>query len=108
MVFVTSKSNRNKIALALNECREELRLWLVKWTGCSVQSGLDKSGKLRDDGWPCGTCACFLLATLGAVEDGFHNNPVDRNNEAWRAILQLRGDEVKVKPKSKIKKVIKS
>ena len=66
------------------ECVEELRQWLVKWTaGCQVQNGATEA-------WPCGTCACALFADLGAVEDKKHNKPIDRNNELWRGILQIR------------------
>lgn len=61
---------------------EELRLWLVKHTGCSIQY----------NGWPCGTCCCDFLAQLGVKEQGTHNKPIDRVNEVWRAILQIRGD----------------
>jgi hypothetical protein len=70
-----------------SECIEELRQWLVKWTKCSVQNG----------GWPCGTCACYLISRLGAKETGQHNKPIDRVNEVWRAILQIRGDYEDVK-----------
>lgn len=63
-------------------CIEELRQWLVKWTKCSIQTS-----------WPCGTCACDLIAQLDVKETGQHNKPVDRVNEVWRAILQIRGDD---------------
>lgn len=66
----------------IEKCIEELRLWAVKWTGCSIQH----------NGWPCGTCFCDLIARLGVKETGIHNKPVDRVNEFWRAILQIRGD----------------
>jgi hypothetical protein len=34
----------------------------------------------------------------GAPEYGEHNNPVDRINEVWRAILQMRDYEPKNSP----------
>jgi hypothetical protein len=62
---------------------KELREWLVKWTGgCNVQNG-----------FPCGTCACHLLGELmneESKEYKEHNKPVDRINEVWRAILQIK------------------
>jgi hypothetical protein len=67
---------------------EDLRLALIKGThGCELQEGTD--GKP----WPCGTCTCGLLAGLipdSAAEYSQHNHPVDRVNEVWRAILQIR------------------
>lgn len=67
----------------IESAREGLRRWLVKYTECTLQ-----------EGWPCGTCACALLADLGleASCDEYtkHNEPVDRVNEVWRAILQIR------------------
>lgn len=63
-----------------NEVREGLQKWAVESTaGCDLQ-----------DGWPCGTCMCELLANLGVKENGERNNPVDRVNEMWRGILQIR------------------
>lgn len=78
-----------------DQAREELRQWLVKHTKCEIQSGMDKAGKVHESGWPCGTCTCDLLARLGAVEHitTTHNQPVDRNNEMWRGILQIRGED---------------
>jgi hypothetical protein len=65
-----------------------LRLALIKGThGCDLQDGAD--GK----GWPCGTCTCALLGSVmseTAQEYAEHNDPVDRINEVWRAILQIR------------------
>jgi hypothetical protein len=67
---------------------ETLRTALIEATdGCSVQEGAD--GKE----WPCGTCICWLLTKLlpcTAREYAEHNDPVDRINEVWRAILQMR------------------
>lgn len=63
-------------------CKEELRQWAVKWTKCDAQH----------TGYPCGTCFCHLLGELGVRETGLHNDPVERTNEVWRALLQIRGD----------------
>ena len=62
--------------------KEDLKKYLVKHTKCAIQS----------NGWPCGTCTIALLNRLGIKEDGIRNKPVDRINEVWRAILQVRGD----------------
>ena len=62
------------------KAKEEFREWLVKWTDCSIQTG----------NFPCGTCTMDLLKKLGVKEDGDHNKPVDRLNEVWRGILQIR------------------
>jgi hypothetical protein len=78
----------------ISQCREELRQWLEKWTGCVVQTGFDKNGKYDETGgWACGTCTCYLLGCLGVHEVGRHNKPIDRVNEVWRAILQIRGED---------------
>ena len=66
------------------KAREELRRWAVKYTaGCEIQ-----------DNWPCGTCFVHLLEKLGLDNNHpayhEHNKPVDRTNEVWRAILQIR------------------
>jgi hypothetical protein len=66
---------------------EALRVALVEATTCGIQESAD--GK----DWPCGTCTCALLAKLlpcTAREYREHNDPVDRVNEVWRAILQIR------------------
>jgi hypothetical protein len=67
---------------------EALRLALIQATGgCALQAGAD--GKP----WPCGTCVCDLLGRImdeDAPEYAEHNDPVDRINEVWRAILQIR------------------
>jgi hypothetical protein len=66
---------------------ETLRRALIEATSCTIQEGA--SGKE----WPCGTCTCALLAKLlprTAPEYVEHNDPVDRINEVWRAILQMR------------------
>ena len=62
---------------------EDIRCALVKATRCDIQQ----------NGWPCGTCTCFLLGQLmpeNAPEYSEHNDPIDRINEVWRAILQIR------------------
>ena len=76
-----------------NQAREELRKWAVKWTRCDIQKGQD--GK----GWPCGTCFCAMLKDIGLnsrrEEYQEHNKPIDRINEVWRAILQIRDAVIK-------------
>ena len=63
------------------------REWLVHFSaGCQIQSG-----------WPCGTCIIALLTDMGVVEDGQHNKPVDKVNEVWRAILQIRENDATYK-----------
>ena len=66
-----------------NIAREELRQWLVKWTDCDIQNG-----------WPCGTCVMNLLDKLGLdkkrKEYSEHNEKIERHNEVWRAILQIK------------------
>ena len=67
---------------------DDLRTALIKATsGCTIQQTADGAG------WPCGTCVCSLLGTLlphNASEYSQHNDPLDRVNEVWRAILQMR------------------
>lgn len=76
-----AKDEKKKIDV--KKAKEELRDWLVKYTFCDVQNG-----------WPCGTCVVYLLEQLGlklsSDEYYEHNKPVDRINEVWRAILQIR------------------
>lgn len=72
------------------QAREELREWLVEWTGgCDIQG----------EGYPCGTCFIHLLDRIGLKpsDKGYHdhNKPVDRSNEVWRAILQIREAKIK-------------
>lgn len=67
-----------------SEARTELKEWLIKNTaGCTLH-----------DGWPCGTCTCHLFAQLGLNHDtpeySEHNEPLDRINEIWRAIIEIR------------------
>jgi len=73
---------------AHREFIEDLRVALIKGTGgCAIQEGADGSE------WPCGTCICALLGSVmpnGAPVYSQHNEPVDRVNEVWRAILQMR------------------
>ena len=72
-------------AQELIKAKEALRKWAVKYTGgCNIQEDIEGRG------WPCGTCFCSLLGELGIEEDGEHNKEVDRTNEIWRGILQLR------------------
>lgn len=79
--------------------REGFRLWLMNATGgCEIQGGYVK-GKKQDYGWPCGTCVIAVLDMLGLnpkkKEYKEHNNRVDRTNEVWRAILQMRDAKLK-------------
>jgi hypothetical protein len=75
------------------KAREDLRLWLVENTGCEIQGGYVE-GKKQIYGWPCGTCVAHLFDKLGLdirkKEYNEHNDEVDRVNEVWRAILQIR------------------
>ncbi len=75
------------------DARETLRLWFLAYTGCFIQE--DINGKE----WPCGTCTIDLLNKIGLKsakkEYNKHNRPVDRSNEVWRAILQIRNTKVK-------------
>jgi hypothetical protein len=77
-----AKENKVKSTSAIS--RERLRRFLVRETGgCVVQ-----------DGWPCGTCFMEYLDRLGLDKDKADyrdaNDPPDRHNEVWRAILQIR------------------
>ena len=78
--------------------REELRLWLAKYAGCESQSGYVR-GEKEDYGWPCGTCLIYLLGKIGLIsrkkEYQEHNDKVDRANEVWRAVLQIRDAKLK-------------
>ena len=65
--------------LKMLRAREAFRHFLVHATYCDAQ-----------EGWPCGTCTIHLLEELGVHNDLHHNEPVDRVNEVWRAIMQIR------------------
>jgi hypothetical protein len=77
------QKKKRVISVDYDIAREEFRTWLVRFSLCDVQ-----------DGWPCGTCTVELLTKLGLTrskdEYSKHNNPVDRINEVWRAIIQIR------------------
>lgn len=81
-----------------NQCREELRQWISKWTLCDIQTG-KVNGKDSDFGWTCGTCFMNLLNELGLDETKPEykecNKPRDRHNEVWRALLQIRDADYK-------------
>lgn len=70
------------------KAREELRQWLINNSDCECQEGIH--------GWtyPCGTCLFALLKNIGLNPNNKmykeHNKEVDRLNEVWRAILQIR------------------
>lgn len=72
---------------------EKIREFLIELTnGCSIQGGLVK-GKMENFGWPCGTCTTYALSELIDNKDPMtheHNEPIDRINEIWRGILQIR------------------
>lgn len=76
-----------------DELRESLRKWLVDATGCGIHSGMIE-GKMQDWGWPCGTCFFDLLERLGldSTQPAYkeRDSVVDRANEVWRAIIQIR------------------
>lgn len=76
------KTKRTKQEIEMNEAKREMLrgAFAAVSGGCSLQ-----------DGWPCGTCLLAALEELGLKEDGEHNEPVDRTNEFWRGILQIRG-----------------
>jgi len=83
------------MAINYKKVKEELRKWAVKSTGgCDIQ-----------DGWPCGPCFVYLLEEIGlnseSPEYEEHNKPVDRANEVWRAILQIRETKTPKEVKNK-------
>jgi len=84
--------NKNEIKNEIKiEAREELRQWAVKYTSCDIQRG---EGDKKD--YPCGTCFCNLLENLIDIKSpqyNEHNEPVDRINEVWRFLLQLRDEK---------------
>lgn len=73
-----TKSINNNIAFLT-----DLRELLVKYSGeCNIQNG-----------YPCGTCLTGIFSDLlnsDTPEYKEHNEPVDRVNEIWRGILQMR------------------
>jgi len=78
-----------------SDLRESFRRWLVSACGgCDVQTGYVDGKKNEDGGWPCGTCFIELLHQLGLdskqLEYSDHNQEIDRCNEVWRAVLQIR------------------
>lgn len=71
-----------------NQRREELRKWAIKIAGgCKIQTGEGDKKK-----YPCGTCFCMGLTKLLKQTSVYkeHNEPIDRINEVWRALLQIR------------------
>jgi hypothetical protein len=83
-----TKLNKN-----CKQAREDLRKWLIKYTGCEIQES--NNGK----SYPCGTCTVDLLKRIGLnsrkKEYKDHNEEIDRINEVWRAILQIRDAKIK-------------
>jgi hypothetical protein len=79
--------------------REEFRFWLVRAVGgCEIQGGYIR-GKKQNCGWPCGTCLIHLFKKIGLnprkKEYQERNDEVDRLNEVWRAVLQIRDAKLK-------------
>ena len=75
-----------------NQRREELRKWAIKVAGgCDIQSG---AGDKKN--YPCGTCFNSGLGRLLKEKNPLykeHNKPVDRINEIWRGLLQIRDEK---------------
>jgi len=77
-----------------NKIREKIRELAIEISGgCVLQEG-EGDGKP----YPCGTCFCAGLGQLideesEAYKD--HNQEVDRINEVWRFLLQLRDEKYK-------------
>jgi len=73
------------------ELREQFRLWAIEVAGgCDIQEGTNKKS------YPCGTCfnaGIGMLINEKAKDYQRHNEPVDRINEVWRFILQLRDEK---------------
>ena len=68
----------------LNDFRD---LLIEHCGGCAIQEAKDGTE------WPCGTCVCALFGSVldvNSKEYDEHNEDVDRVNEIWRAILQMR------------------
>ncbi len=78
----------------------DFRKLLVKYSKCEMQRG-----------WPCGTCTVAVLDQIINKKDRLyreHNKPIDRLNEFWRAILQMReGDKYYRAKTQKIQKTLK-
>ena len=81
------KKKKEKAKQNAKEARDALRKWLVKYTKCDIQEGINGA-------YPCGTCLIALLGGMGLKPNKKkyheHNKPIDRSNEVWRAILQIR------------------
>lgn len=77
----------------IKKAKKEFRNWLVEYTQCELQKGKDGMT------YPCGTCVISLLDAVGLKsrkkEYKEHNKEVDRSNEVWRAILQIRDYKIK-------------
>ena len=74
--------------------RNELRLWAIRVAGgCGIQEGAGD-----DKVYPCGTCfnvgLSFLVDGRSKIYKE-HNEPVDRINEVWRYLLQIRDMDYK-------------
>tara|TARA_Y100001951_G_C11151265_1_gene189350 strand:+ start:215 stop:469 length:255 start_codon:yes stop_codon:yes gene_type:complete len=76
-----------------NEIREDFRKLFIKHSGCDIQ---ESRGEDNEKEWPCGTCLNSIFGMLideEAEEYEKHNEPVDRINELWRFVLQMRDME---------------
>lgn len=79
--------------LRIQEAKKDFRKWLVDYADCEIQEGKDEMT------YPCGTCTMALLDAIGLKSEEKeykeHNEDIDRCNEVWRAILQIRDYKVK-------------
>lgn len=77
------------------EAKRAFCRFLVEHTGCAIQDGKDGMS------YPCGTCVIDLFESMGLKQDEAqyedHNEELDRGNEVWRAILQIRDYKVRVR-----------
>jgi len=92
------KTTKKKPKINYSDARDELREVLVKYTHCEAQGGM-VNGENKDFGWPCGTCFIDFLKRIGlkSKDKAYkeHNDHVDRANEVWRAILQIKDYKIK-------------
>ena len=77
----------------IKEAKRAFCRFLVEHSGCSTQDGKDGMS------YPCGTCVIALFDAMGLKQKDAqyedHNEELDRANEVWRAILQIRDYKVK-------------
>lgn len=93
-LYKTARKSLNNYIRAKRAFRD----FLVEYTSCTVQEGEDGMS------YPCGTCTIALFDGMGlkANKPAFseHNEPHDRANEVWRAILQIRDHNVSTSKKA--------